>query len=68
MVLIPSSKHKIVANIPELLHLDIICVPCQDVAVHLLGLHPSTLRGKMKKLGIPYGKTAIGLCGDAHLP
>lgn len=25
-------------------------------AARLLGLHPSTLRGKMKKLGIPYGR------------
>ncbi|MGD8386954.1 MAG: helix-turn-helix domain-containing protein [Desulfobacteraceae bacterium] len=25
-------------------------------AARLLGLHPSTLRGRMKKLGIPYGR------------
>jgi transcriptional regulator with GAF, ATPase, and Fis domain len=25
-------------------------------AAHLLGLHPSTLRGRMRKLGIPHGK------------
>jgi transcriptional regulator with GAF, ATPase, and Fis domain len=25
-------------------------------AARLLGLHPSTLRGRMRKLGIPYGK------------
>ncbi len=27
-------------------------------AAKLLGLHPSTLRGRMKKLGIPYGRKA----------
>jgi transcriptional regulator with GAF, ATPase, and Fis domain len=27
-------------------------------AARLLGLHPSTLRGRMKKLGIPYGRRA----------
>ncbi len=28
----------------------------KDGAAHLLGLHPSTLRGRMKRLGIPYGR------------
>lgn len=28
-------------------------------AAKLLGLHPSTLRGRMKKLGIPYGRKAM---------
>jgi transcriptional regulator with GAF, ATPase, and Fis domain len=28
----------------------------QDGAARILGLHPSTLRGRMKKLGIPYGR------------
>jgi len=27
-------------------------------AARLLGVHPSTLRGRMKKLGIPYGRSA----------
>jgi transcriptional regulator with GAF, ATPase, and Fis domain len=27
-------------------------------AARLLGLHPSTLRGRMKKLGVPYGRSA----------
>ncbi len=30
----------------------------EDGAARLLGLHPSTLRGKMRKLGIPFGKGA----------
>lgn len=29
-----------------------------DGAAHLLGLHPSTLRGRMRKLGIPHGRKA----------
>ncbi len=29
----------------------------RDGAAHILGLHPSTLRGRMKKLGIPYGRS-----------
>lgn len=28
----------------------------RDGAAHLLGLHPSTLRGRMRKLGIAYGR------------
>jgi len=28
----------------------------KDGAARILGLHPSTLRGRMKKLGIPYGR------------
>ena len=28
----------------------------KDGAAHILGLHPSTLRGRMKKLGLSYGK------------
>jgi len=28
----------------------------RDGAAHILGLHPSTLRGRMKRLGIPYGR------------
>jgi len=28
----------------------------KEGAAHILGLHPSTLRGRMKKLGVPYGK------------
>jgi formate hydrogenlyase transcriptional activator len=29
----------------------------KDGAAHILGVHPSTLRGRMKKLRIPYGRT-----------
>lgn len=29
----------------------------KNQAADMLGLHPSTLRHRMKKLGIPYGKT-----------
>ena len=28
-----------------------------DGAAAILGIHPSTLRGRMKKLGIPFGKS-----------
>jgi transcriptional regulator with GAF, ATPase, and Fis domain len=28
----------------------------KDGAAHILGLHPSTLRGRMKKLGLSYGR------------
>ena len=31
-------------------------------AAKMLGLHPSTLRGRMKKLKIPYGR-GMGYCG-----
>lgn len=30
----------------------------EDGAARMLGLHPSTLRGRMKKLSIPYGRNA----------
>jgi transcriptional regulator with GAF, ATPase, and Fis domain len=31
----------------------------RDGAAHMLGVHPSTLRGRMKRLGIPYGKRMV---------
>ncbi len=30
----------------------------EDGAAHILGIHPSTLRSKMRKMGIPFGKKA----------
>ncbi len=33
----------------------------KDGAAHILGLHPSTLRGRMKRLRIPYGRMSSAL-------
>ncbi len=51
-----TSRH-----ISEVLHLCHGRVEGKDGAAHLLNLNPSTLRKKMKKLGIPFGRRVVHL-------
>ena len=56
---VPLSLDELMANhIRKVLSQTNGRVEGQGGAARILGLHPSTLRGKMRKLGIPYGRGA----------
>jgi len=54
--LIRSLENIIADHIKKTLEQTAGKVEGEKGAARLLGLHPSTLRGRMKKLGIPYGR------------
>jgi len=53
---VPALDEVIQAHIEHALECSNGRIEGKDGAAHMLGIHPSTLRGRMRKLGISYGK------------